>query len=89
MDAMSRLTRRRFVVQSTAALTAARALSAFEPLRANDLGVQLYTVRNTITKDPLKDLKAIQAIGYQEVEVVYATLPTIWPALQQTTPEGG
>jgi sugar phosphate isomerase/epimerase len=85
MDAMSKLTRRRFVVQSTAALTAARALSAFEPLRASDLGVQLYTVRNTITKDPLKDLKAIQAIGYQEVEIVYATLGAIWPALQQTS----
>jgi sugar phosphate isomerase/epimerase len=44
----------------------------------------LYTVRNTITKDPLKDLKAIAAIGYQEVEVVYAMMDKIWPAIQET-----
>ena len=81
---MSRISRRNFVVQSTAALAAARALSAFEPLRASNLGVQLYTVRDTITKDPAKDLQAIEAIGYQEVEVVYATLDQIWPALQAT-----
>ena len=84
IESMSRLTRRNFVVQSAAALAAARALSAFEPLRASDLGVQLYTVRDTITKDPAKDLKAIEAIGYQEVEIVYATLDAIWPALKDT-----
>jgi sugar phosphate isomerase/epimerase len=81
---MSRTTRRHFVLQSTAALAAARALSAFEPLRASNLGVQLYTVRKTIEKDPAKDLKAIEAIGYQEVEVVYASLDKIWPALKET-----
>jgi sugar phosphate isomerase/epimerase len=81
---MSSTTRRNFVVQSAALLSAARVLSAHDPLRASDLGVQLYTVRNTITKDPAKDLKAIEDIGYKEVEVVYATLETIWPALQQT-----
>jgi sugar phosphate isomerase/epimerase len=78
------MTRRNFVVRSAAALPAASALSAFEPLRASDLGVQLYTVRDTITKDPGKDLKAIEAIGFQEVEVVYATLDKIWPALKET-----
>jgi hypothetical protein len=81
---MSRTTRRNFVVQSAAALAVARTLSAFNPLRASNLGVQLYTVRNTIEKDPLKDLKAIEEIGYQEVEVVYASLDKIWPALKQT-----
>jgi sugar phosphate isomerase/epimerase len=81
---MSRTTRRHFVLQSTAALAAAGALSAFEPLRASNLGVQLYTVRKTIEKDPAKDLKAIEAIGYQEVEVVYASLDKIWPALKET-----
>ena len=79
---MSGITRRNFVVQSTAALAAAGTLSAFEPLRANDLGVQLYTVRDTITKDPAKDLNAIAGMGYQEVEVVYATLNKIWQAIQ-------
>jgi sugar phosphate isomerase/epimerase len=81
---MSLLTRRHFVVQSAAALASARALSAFAPLRASNLGVQLYTVRDTIEKDPAKDLKAIEAIGYQEVEVVYASLDKIWPALKET-----
>jgi len=81
---MSRTTRRSFVVQSAAALAAVRTLSAFNPLRASNLGVQLYTVRDTIEKDPLKDLKAIEAIGYGEVEVVYASLEKIWPALKET-----
>ena len=81
---MSRTTRRNFVVQSAAALAAARAVSAFEPLRANNLGVQLYTVRGTIEQEPAKDLKAIEAIGYREVEVVYASLDKIWPALTET-----
>jgi hypothetical protein len=80
---MSSITRRNFVVRSAAALTAAKTLSAFEPpLSASNLGVQLYTIRNTIEKDPGKDLNAIAAIGYQEVEVVYATLDKIWPAIQ-------
>jgi sugar phosphate isomerase/epimerase len=82
---MSNITRRNFVVQSAAALAAARALSAREALTANNLGVQLYTVRDTITKTPEKDLKAIEAIGYKKVEIVYATIDTIWPALQQTS----
>jgi sugar phosphate isomerase/epimerase len=81
---MSSTTRRNFVVQSAALLSAARVLSAHDPLRDSDLGVQLYTVRNTLTKEPAKDLKAIEDIGFKEVEVVYATLDAIWPALQQT-----
>jgi sugar phosphate isomerase/epimerase len=81
---MSILTRRNFVVQTSAALAAARSLYAFDPLRARNLGVQLYTVRDTIAKEPEKDLKAIEAMGYGEVEIVYATLDTIWPALKKT-----
>jgi sugar phosphate isomerase/epimerase len=81
---MLRTTRRSFVIQSAATLAAARVLSAFNPLTPRNLGVQLYTVRNTIEQEPLKDLKAIEAIGYQEVEVVYATLDKIWPALKET-----
>jgi sugar phosphate isomerase/epimerase len=41
-------------------------------------------VRNTIEQEPAKDLKAIEAIGYQEVEVVYASLDKIWPAVKET-----
>jgi sugar phosphate isomerase/epimerase len=81
---MSRLSRRNFVMAASAALPSARALFARDPLRAANLGVQLYTVRNVITKDPAAVLNAIQDAGYAEVEVVYATLEAIWPALQKT-----
>lgn len=81
---MLRTTRRNFVIQSAATLAATRVLSAFNPLTARNLGVQLYTVRDTIEQEPAKDLKAIETIGYQEVEVVYASLDKIWPALKET-----
>jgi sugar phosphate isomerase/epimerase len=57
---------------------------AREAFTATNLGVQLYTVRNVIGKDPLTTLKAIEEIGYTEVECIYATLDEIWPALKQT-----
>lgn len=34
----------------------------------NEIGLQLYTVRDLIAKDPEGTLKAIQAIGYKQVE---------------------
>ncbi len=43
------------------------------------LGVQLYTVRDQIAKDPEGVLKAIADIGYKEVEVLRGTLATIGP----------
>jgi sugar phosphate isomerase/epimerase len=49
-----------------------------------NIGVQLYTVRDVILKDPASTLKSIQDIGYTEVEAIYATLDKIWPALEQT-----
>ncbi len=82
---MSRTTRRVFVAQSAALVPMARSLFAHESLRASNLGVQLYTVRNVIGKDPAATLEAIQKIGYTEVEAIYATLPQIWPALKQTS----
>ena len=42
-------------------------------------GVQLYTVRDQITRDPAGTLKQIAAIGYQELEVMQPTLTTIAP----------
>lgn len=51
----------------------------------NNLGVQLYTVRNVIEKNPAATLKAIQEIGYAEVECIYGSLEKIWSALKQTT----
>ena len=43
------------------------------------IGVQLYTVRDQITKDPAATLKAIADIGYKEVEVIRGTLPVVAP----------
>jgi sugar phosphate isomerase/epimerase len=58
---------------------------AKSPLTKRDLGVQLYTVRNIISKDPAAVLKQIQDIGYTEVEATYGNLQEIWPALHQTS----
>lgn len=82
---MSRTTRRLFVAQSAAFVPMARSLFAYESLRASNLGVQLYTVRSVIGKDPGATLEAIQKIGYTEVEAIYASLHEIWPALKQTS----
>lgn len=82
---MSRTSRRVFVAQSAALLPLARGLFGYESLRASNLGVQLYTVRNVIGKDPAATLQAIQKIGYTEIEAIYASLDEIWPALKQTS----
>ncbi|MDQ2841392.1 MAG: sugar phosphate isomerase/epimerase [Acidobacteriota bacterium] len=82
---MSRTSRRVFVAQSAALVPMAKALFAYESFRASNLGVQLYTVRNVIGKDPAATLQAIQKIGYTEIEGIYATLDEIWPALKQTS----
>jgi sugar phosphate isomerase/epimerase len=82
---MSSTTRRLFLAHSAAFTPIARALFAGEPLRASNLGVQLYTVRNIIDKDPLTVLRAVQEIGYKEAEVTYGNLKGIWPALKQTS----
>jgi sugar phosphate isomerase/epimerase len=46
--------------------------------------VQLYTVRSTIGANPAGVLKAIQDIGYKEVEATYGNLNQIWSALKET-----
>lgn len=80
---MSRLSRRTFLAR-TAALASVAKLALADPLTKGNLGVQLYTVRNIILKDPATVLKSIQDIGYSEIEAVYASVPQIWPALKQT-----
>jgi sugar phosphate isomerase/epimerase len=42
-------------------------------------GVQLYTVRNQISKDPASTLRALADIGYRELEVLQPTLATVAP----------
>ena len=83
---MSKTSRRVFLGQTAALLPATRlALLARDASSFSRVGVELYTVRNVILKDPAATLKAIQDIGYSELEVVYATLDQIWPAIQQTS----
>ena len=84
MEGMSRISRRSFVVQTAALIPASQVLFAREPLSQSDLGVQLYTVRKVIGKDPLATLQAIQKIGYTEVEATAGNLDEIWPALEKT-----
>jgi sugar phosphate isomerase/epimerase len=50
----------------------------------NTIGVQLYTVRSIIEKDPAGVLKAIDEIGYREAECTQANLDKIWDALKAT-----
>jgi sugar phosphate isomerase/epimerase len=81
---MAFVTRRRFIGKSIVSVPLASALLARGRFSADNLGVQLYTVRNTIGKDPLAVLRRIQEIGYKEIEATYATLATISPILKQT-----
>jgi sugar phosphate isomerase/epimerase len=81
---MANTSRRAFVIQSAALLPLSKAVFAKDKLSENNLGVQLYTVRNIITKNPASVLEAIQDIGYKEVEVTYDNLDQIWPALKET-----
>jgi sugar phosphate isomerase/epimerase len=82
---MSVASRRSFLAQTAAALSANKLSFGKDALRATNLGVQLYTVRKIIVKDPAAVLKAIQDIGYDEVEATYSMVDQIWPALKQTT----
>ena len=70
--------------RSFLALMAASAV----PLSARKLrtvGVQLYTLRTVLPKEPLETLRALEKIGYREVEATQDNLDRIWPALKQTS----
>jgi sugar phosphate isomerase/epimerase len=47
--------------------------------------VQLYTVRTILPKKPLETLRAIEQIGYREVECTADNLDEIWPSLKETS----
>src|SRR4051812_49308795 len=84
---MQNQSRRNFVkslVSSASALgIGTGAVSGADKLSA--VGVQLYTVRNVILYNPAQVLKTIEEIGYQEVELVWASMDKIWSDLKKTT----
>lgn len=71
------LNRRSFVGLAAAALAHARA--------PKTIGVQLYTVRGVIGEKPLEVLKAIEQIGFKEVEATWGDLDKLWDSLKQTS----
>src|ERR1700722_2714095 len=75
-----KLSRRDLIRGAAAALPLRSALAA----SLSTIGVQLYTVRSIIEKDPAATLKAIDEIGYREAEVTSGNLDKIWADLQKT-----
>ena len=82
---MSQSSRRNFLVRTASLASVARLAFARDPLTVNNLGFQIYTLRNVIDQDPLAMLKAVQQIGYREIECTAGNLDKIWPFLQQTS----
>lgn len=76
---MSAIDRRSFL-----ALAAASAASSYARM-LDIVGVQLYTLRTVLPKDPYNVLHALEEIGYREVEVVAAGMEQIWPSLKRTS----
>ncbi|HTQ57271.1 MAG TPA: sugar phosphate isomerase/epimerase [Bryobacteraceae bacterium] len=66
-------------------LTAAATAAALRARALPTVGVQLYTVRRVLPKHPLETLRAIEQIGYREVECTLDHLDDIWPSLKQTS----
>ena len=67
-------------------LAAAAAVSVPASARTlTNIGVQLYTVRKVLPKDPLGVVRQVQAIGYKEAEVIPDELDITMEALKQTS----
>jgi len=67
-------------VPLAAALPADRLMAA----QLSSIGVQLYTVRSVLPQKPAETLRAIEAIGYREIEATYGGLDKIWPDIEAT-----
>lgn len=72
--AMHSITRRTWILSTAGSLAAAAASKYTHPV-----GVELYTVRNVITKQPEDTLKRIAEIGYTEVEAGRDSLDQVGP----------
>ena len=77
---MDSISRRSFLTTATAATAASLHARAFPTV-----GVQLYTVRRILPEKPLETLRAIEQMGYREVECTADHLDDIWPSLKETS----
>jgi len=60
--------RRQFIQASSAALAGMMVLPAFATSSGQKIGLQLYTLRDVINKDPKGVLKQVSDLGYEELE---------------------
>ena len=74
------LSRRKILQYAPAAALLAH--SRLSAARLRDLGVQLYTVRGVLPKQPAETLKSIREIGFHEIEATYSGLDAIWPMVE-------
>lgn len=82
MENMTRTSRRSFLQSAPLACTGLPALAQQKALSA--IGVQLYTVRTILPRNPSQVLEDIESIGYREIEATADHLDIIWPALRKT-----
>jgi sugar phosphate isomerase/epimerase len=75
------MTRRAFTLSAAAA--ASLQVPAFGR-KLSTFGVQLYTVRSIINKDPQRVLNEVEAAGYKEIEATYDNLDKIIEAAHNT-----
>ena len=74
------MTSRRTFVKSGALAAALARFGSAEQLK--NIGAQLYTVRGVLPQKPAETLKAIRAIGYDQIEATLADFDKIWPSVQ-------
>src|ERR1043165_2782422 len=65
---------RRTFVHAMGASVAGAALTARDPAphRLDRIGLELYSVRDVMRKDPERTLAAVRAIGYTDVELLWS-----------------
>jgi sugar phosphate isomerase/epimerase len=78
---MTPMTRRSFTISAVAA--ASLQMPAFGR-KLSTFGVQLYTVRSIINRDPQRVLNEIEAAGYKEIEATYDNLEKVMEAAHKT-----
>jgi sugar phosphate isomerase/epimerase len=79
------ISRRNFLTSSAAVAGGSLVAGAAKPQHSlKVIGLQLYTVRDIILKNPPKVLTEISDIGYREAEVTYDNMDQIWDALKAT-----